>query len=268
MDTPRKNVEQVALTHLLDNAYESFQKRLLSVGGLIVLWSSFDDDKHLVTQFLAAGGESLLRQNEKLHLLDRRRKRTVEDQDFIEVIEEAASEALDYKRWAVLRDGQPIWQDALVSYCSAFENFLKTIAVAFRLATASGSRGLEREIFVPGPELTAARKAVRAAWDDSHSRLIPRAQRFFETEVAGKNPDAARYRLPDIAPEAWHICGAAFTLRNAIVHSMGRPEEQIQLGESVFDPAWEIELKAKDLRLVKLTFADICCPFSVLSQIL
>lgn len=248
-----KPIEQVALGRLIENAYETFEKSLLSVGGRIVLWGSFTDDKQLADQYFSSKG--------KTYLLDRRRRLANSDSDFKEAIEYAASEAFEYIKWARERGGQPILHESLVTYCAAFENCLKTIAVAFLLAEGSGSGDLSKQIFVPGQELVRARIAMDKAWERSSQYDSPRVRVFFENEIRAKNPVKAPFTFSDVSDEDWSICGSAFKLRNAILHSMGRPSEQIQLGDDIFHPGWDIELSVQSLRTVKNGLLTALTPF-------
>lgn len=248
-----KPIEQVALEHLIGNAYETFEKSLLSISGRVVLWGSFTDEKQLAERYFSSKG--------KTNLLDRRRKLSEADLRFKEEIEYAANEALDYVKWVRARSGQPILQESLVTYCAAFENCLKIIAVAFLLAEGGPRGGLRKQIYVPGPELKRARAAVDKAWGNSLNNEIPRVQFFFEREIRNKNPDESRFEFPEVSAANWSICGSAFKLRNAILHSMGRLSEQIELGEEIFHPGWDVELSARSLRVTKDAFGTVLWPF-------
>lgn len=252
-DAP-KSIEQIALGRLIENAYETFDKSLLSVGGRIVLWGSFTDEKELAEQYFLS--------KRKNHLLDRRRRLSAADVDFKEGIEWAASEAFEYIKWARDLGGQPILYESIVTYCAAFENCLKTIAVAFQLAEADGRGDLSKQIYVPGPELAKARSAINKAWDRSSQHDVPRVRGFFESEIRAKNPAKAPFKFEDVSEKDWGICGSAFKLRNAILHSMGRPSEQIQLDEDIFHPGWDIELSTRNLRTVKNGLLTPLAPFS------
>ena len=251
-DAP-KPIEQIALQRLIENAYETFDKSLLSVGGRIVLWGSFANDKELAEQYFSSKG--------KVHLLDRRRRLSSVDSDFKEGIEWAATEAFEYIKWARDLGGQPILYESIVTYCAAFENCLKTIAVAFLLAEVDGRGDLSKQIYVPGPELAKARSLINKAWDRSSQHDVPRVRGFFENEIQAKNPVKAPFKFEEVSETDWSICASAFKLRNAILHSMGRPSEQIQLAEDIFHPGWDIELNARNLRTVKSSLLTALAPF-------
>ncbi|MGE4241524.1 hypothetical protein [Ramlibacter sp.] len=261
--------EQVFLESLLASNYMAFQKGMLSVGAQSIQWSSFSDSNHLVNNFVAGGGKQLLIGIGKSSLLDRRRKRSHGDDEIWAQIEDAACEAMSFKEWARKNENQPVFREVLVSYCSHLERFLKSVGVVFDLAgCGSAQESLRRQIFVPGPELRRSSERVESEWGKRLPQNENRAQRFFQQYLAPRNPDPDTFPLSLVEESAWATCHATFKIRNAIVHSMARPHEQVELGASTFHPGWDIELKADDLRLVAGAFASIAWPFSPLSRIL
>ena len=254
--------EQVALSRLIENAYDGFEKNLLSTSSRVVLWGSFSDADQLARQFLEAGGRKLLEGQGRLHLLDRRRKAAPGDESFLEQVEAAAADAFDYLAWVRERQSQPIWHEILVGYCSAFENCLKTVGIAFRLARESQVDGLKRQISVPGQELNGARRATEKEWKHAANKESPRVKAFFEQAIRAQNPSEDCYRFPELDEMKWDICSSAFQLRNAIVHSQARPFVQVELGSRTFHAGDEIELNVTDLSLVASTFKEILRPLS------
>jgi hypothetical protein len=248
-----KRCEQVALSRLLDIAWGDFDKSLLSAGARFVLWRSFSSKEALIANHLSARGKS--------NLLDGRRtekSRTDEENNLIAAVDDAASEAIAYLDWARNHGGgQPILRESLVSYCFAFEGCLKNVAVAFALAETRPDK-LKGIAFVPDEEFKNVLKKVKLDWKNCGASGKFRARVFFDEFIFKRNPDIHRYPFYErTSDEDWEVCQAAFDLRNAIVHQMSRPTEQINLAGTIFDPHCEIELKMTHLRAARISMKKL-----------
>lgn len=155
IDTMKSNVEQISLDIVLNNAHSKLINSMRSANAVQVLWLSFKNKSALANQYAAA--------KDKKHLFDGRRKLSKADARFKDTLIVATEEAQWYAQWNRENSFQPIFQESLVTYCAAFENFLKTVAVVFRLANENKS-GLSRQIYIPGPELTKARADMEKKW--------------------------------------------------------------------------------------------------------
>ena len=254
--------EQVALSHLLDNAYIEFKQSVHSAGARFVLWGSFKDAADLQKNYLSA--------KEKKQLSDARRnaKSLSENEVLLKAaVEAAAIEAEEYRSWARQHSAQPILREMLVSYCSAFEACLKNVALVFSLANIK-VQSLERQVFVPSDQFRKTLSDVKDKWRASGDADRSRAECFFSKHIAGCNPDLKRFSfLPSDAHE-WRTCHAAFLARNAIVHQLGRPSVQIVLADEVIHPGWEIDLSLKQLQAVKDAFHTILNPLDPFNLLL
>lgn len=146
MASSQASVEQVALRHLLDNAYEDFKQSLHSAAARFVLWGSFKDSDELVNHYFSA--------KSRKDLTDGRRSSkslTEQEMAFRNSVEIGAFEAFQYVSWARKHGGQPILREMLIAYCTAFENCLKNIALVFALANIK-KHGIEDQVFVPSEQ--------------------------------------------------------------------------------------------------------------------
>lgn len=265
MAPEQKGVEQVALSHLLDNAYEEFQQSLSSVGARFVLWGSFDSAEALK--------ENYFRAKKKEALLDRRRgekSRTNEENQLISLVEDSAESAYEYVEWAKKHSSQPIMREMLTSYCTAFEACLKNTALVFAIASKK-KQGIEARVFVPGDEFKRFLDEIKNAWKLSGSAEKFRAKTFFDEHVRQKNPSPDLHPFLDSSTSThaeWEICRAAFNLRNAIVHQLGRSSEQETIGSTIFPARWEIELNSTVLSLVSKSMRAILSPLGVNTSML
>lgn len=256
MELNHKKTEQMALSHLLDVAWDEFDKSLLSAGARFVLWGSVSSEEALATSYLVSKGKSKLTDGRRTE-----KSRTSEENDLVDAVNSAANDICTYVKWAKNHGGgQPILRDALVSYCVAFETCLKNVAVAFTLANARPN-GLDGVAFIPDDEFKKTLKLVKDGWKSSNISGQFRAKVFFTRFLVEGNPTPTRFSFGD-APndEAWNDCCAAFDLRNAIVHQMARPSEQLNIANTVFDTHREIELTAKHLRVVGDAMRTVLSP--------
>lgn len=250
----------MGLSHLLELAWDDFDKSLLSAGARFVLWGSFSTEEALAVRYLAAKGKS--------KLIDGRRteaSRTSEENDLVEAVNTAAHSINTYLAWARNHGGgQPILREALVSYCVAFEACLKNVAVVFALAK-SRPNGVDGVAFVPDNEFKKALKLVKDGWKSSNIEGQFRAKVFFTDFLIDSNPSPKRFPFgAELDSKAWDDCQVAFDLRNAIVHQMARPSEQLTLAETVFEIHREIELTLKHLRVVGESMKNVLSPLNPL----
>jgi hypothetical protein len=254
--TDFKGTEQMGLNHLLEIAWDEFDKSLLSAGSRFVLWGSFSTEGVLAASYLAAKGKS--------KLIDGRRtekSRTSEENDLVEAVNIAAHDISTYVGWARNHGGgQPILREALVSYCVAFEAVLKNVALIFALAK-SRPNGLDGVAFVPDNEFKRTLKLVKDGWKASNVSGQFRAKVFFTKFLNDGNPSPNRFLFDaEQDNDAWGDCWAAFDLRNAIVHQMARPSEQVTLAGTFFEIHREIELTPKHLRVVGESMRRVLSP--------
>ena len=246
-------VEQVALSRLLDNAYEEFSQALHSVGARFVLWGSFKGALELQQHYFSA--------KDKKHLLDGRRSRSLSQKDLElkELVEELAQEAEEFATWALKQDRQPILREMLTSYCAAFEACLKNVALVFALAERK-KQGLDDQVFVPGDEFRKTLRSIQDQWIAARGRERSTAETFFESQVLSKEAIATRFSFLSLTAPEWVTCRAAFQARNALVHQLGRPSESIEIAGECHHAGWEIQLTTKQLQEVRRAFLNILEP--------
>lgn len=254
MVVDQRNFEQVTLSRLLEIAWDEFDKSLLSVGARFVLWGSFSDQSSLAESYFRAKG--------KVKLIDGRRtanSRSPEENQLVDLVNDAANDIAEYLKWAKNNgDGQPILREALVGYCIAFEACLKNVAVVFLLAKNVGLNGVA---FIPNAEFKKAFKFVKDGWRKSEVDGKFRGKVFYENFLINENPNPDQFPFSmHLDSDRWSDCWAAFDLRNAIVHQMGRLDEQVTLGNTVFTPNREIEIKPKNLSVVANSMREVLSP--------
>jgi hypothetical protein len=257
----KPRVEQVALSHLLNNAYEEFKLSVHSASARFVLWGSFRDAADLKQHYFAA--------KNKKHILDGRRSAksfSPSDSNLKEVVELGAAEAEAYVDWVREQNGQPILREMLVSYCTVFENCLKNVALVFLLANKK-KQGLGGLVFVPGDEFRKALHSIQDRWRTAGSAEKSRAEQFFDSNIQSVNVDCSRFKfLPMSAPE-WSTCRAAYQSRNALVHQLGRPIETLEIDGTPLPAGWEIQLTPAQLLAVQRSFEKILWPLDPLNQL-
>ena len=258
--------EQVSFERSLGGIWEEFDMRLTSISALYVLWGSLTSSEDIATQYCKAKGLDCL--------LDKRRRLRAEDEEKLADIRFLANSAIRYRDWARAREGLPILQDTLVSYCAAFENALKAIATALRVLHESAGR--TENAFVDGEKVKAISKAVSDQWkrasglggDEST------AQVFFVSEVLGPSARLTNFGFADPTSEhakpyllspnqMWMDVHSAYQFRNLILHSNGRLNaEQIQLRNEVFPFRQEMRLTTVTLKAVETAFRGILEPIN------
>ena len=241
-------VEQVPLGHLIENAYEAFDRGLMSIAGRMILWGSFDNSEKLARRYMQTDGLMIY---EKLRLKHPQATKA----GFLGGVRHYADEALEYKIWAKEQDGQPIYSEALVTYCAAFENFFKTVAVAFYLANGAS---IKQVVFIPSHEYTSAYRKIRSLWDGCEDNR--RYQEFYELHVVGRNPPDSPYKFAVVSEKEWLECIDIFRLRNAILHNMSRLSKDATIGDEFFYPGL-IELQQATLSRVNSVFRKMTSPF-------
>ncbi len=246
--------EQVSLEFIIENSYKNFEKSISSVKTKIFLINGFVDKDSAIKAAL----------KRRKPQIDRRKKLSDVDENYISLLDEYAADAEEYISWVRSENGVPLYKDALVSYCTAFENCLKSIALAFFLAENELDANLSAQIIIPSEKLTRARKEITNQWDERYPRDMPKVRNFFELAIRGKK--AAKkfpYLAKDISEGDWEICDGAFKLRNTLVHNLGVMKEQITVGEHSFYLRDPIELDKSHDALVRNTFLNILSPFDL-----
>ena len=252
-----KGVEQVSLTFLVENAYNTFSNTLNSTSAKVLMLGGFSTEEDAIKAYLIA--------RDKKYLSDRRKKViNPDDQRLLNILDQYAMDTKNYVQWVRGQAGLPVWQEAIVTYCTAFENCLKDVAIAFFLAEKNKPAGLTTQIYVPSEELRFARNEIRNGWDNSRKDETPKVQSFFQNYVCAKNPKNSQYVLPpNVTNQDWEICSAAFQIRNAIVHDLGRMRISVFIGDEAFHANWEADISANTIAVIKRTFQKIMSPFEL-----
>ena len=236
---------------MVDNAYRTFESSVLSTETKVLLVGAFTDEATAVKSYLKRRRPDI----------DLRRKLSVEDEDYVSRVERYAASAKIYIDWVRAEGGNPIWKEAVVSYCTAFENCLKSIAVAFHLANTSNSSDLMVEVYVPSGELRNAIERITTDWN-SRRLGIKKSKAFFDEFIFGvRPPNVYQSLLNHSVDEFWEIAVAANRVRNDIVHNLARMSTQEQLGSLLLHPNWPIELTEGSVAVVGNAFCRIMKPF-------
>lgn len=261
MNADSKRPEQVALSLLLESAHQEFEHAVKSIGPRFLLWGSFDSAEVLAENYFKA--------KKKNRLADGRRTArsfSSDESRLKRTVGIAAAQAWEYVEWANQLDRQPILRDCLVSYCAAFEACLKNVALVFKLAKKK-PRGISDQVFVPGDEFKRYLKEISDDWEKcGQDREAFRFKAFFDQFICLVNPAPDLYPFPNSPDDNlthWQICQAAVKLRNAVVHQLGRPSEQESIGDDVFPAMWEVELKARHLKLISESMQKVISPLSI-----
>ncbi|MBK6321288.1 hypothetical protein [Candidatus Aalborgicola defluviihabitans] len=242
--------EQVGLQFIVNNAFEGFSNTILSTRTKVLLIGGYIDQASAMKAYIARARPTM----------DRRRKLSAEDTAYVEGVEQYACSAQQYIDWVRVEGGQPIWHEALASYCTAFENCLKAIAVAFLLAQTSSKPNLKVQVKVPSKELTVARRQIAQQWSQTDGDL-PRVQQFFQSHILSMkvaNQFQFEFEIPELT---WDLCSSAFKVRNAIVHNMGYMPYTVSLGNLDLHAAWPIELTQRAIADVATAFSEVLAPF-------
>lgn len=248
-----KGREHLSLSRLIDVTVDDFDHSLKGWKFFFLALHSGVEPKQLAKQ---------LAKNRGLSVLDERRRLDPADQSKREYLENLVVASDDYSAWVCERDFQPLRRDLLVAQCVGFENFLKTIGVA-SLLSETAPEGLAKPIFVPSDDFREAHKSVNKRW-----RLMPaegRTKQFVDEFVIRNKVMRADYvgwnrvNLDQWGP-TWD---EVFKLRNAIVHSRARPQEQIEIGNEIFCPFDEALITEHTLRSVDTAFRVILDGFRI-----
>jgi hypothetical protein len=242
--------EQLSLSRLIEVTTDDFDNGLKS-------WQFSLLASH--SKIKAIELAKILAKDRGLELFDGRRRLDESERKKRDYLEEIAEFADDYAGWVRERGIQPLLRDLLVGQCVAFENFLKTIGVASTLASKD-KRSLSRLIFVPSEEFRSAHKEVNRWWKDQRDS---RAEEFVKHFVLGRSVLTSSYSgLGRINLSRWSaIWDEAFRLRNAIVHSRARPDQQIEIGDEVFNPFEEALITEFTLRSIDQAFRVVADGF-------
>lgn len=246
--------EQIAPRRRIENAYETLDRQLMAISGRMILWGSFNDSDQLARRYLEADGQLFLS-------LARSRDPSVTIDKFELNAKAFASEAMEYKKWARDRGGQPIYHEALIAYCVAFENFLKSVAVVLKI---SAEKGLDSLVYLSSIELDAVFKEIDEVWKNGkHSKEKIRIKRFYTDLIIEKIPSTSGYDFPSFNEQTWENARNIFELRNSIVHNFSRlyfDKGVLGIGEWRFQSG-DIELNQDVLKYVVKCFREIAEPF-------
>lgn len=245
--------ESISPLLALHGASERLDAEMLSAGALVVLWAAAADERALVDGFLRQKGPGWC------ELMDRRRKLTQEQQDRLEMVDAYAAEASEFYKRVKDEEWQPVLRDVLIRYCTAFEHFLKSVALTLRVCDGD----LDRQVFPRTHEIERKRAAVRTEWDNSRSSGLAS---FFERSVLAYWPtsieDALRSR--DVRTSLAHCpsMDAAFGIRNALVHNGGKIRMNLELGSFRFQVGDDAVLELPLLSATKRAMQELAYPMS------
>ena len=233
--------EQISAERLIERAWDEFNRKTLSYRALFILWGGFTSAEELTQRYFVARGRK--------EWLDKRRRLSDDEAEQVEDVQVLAQQVVDYRDWARGEAGNPVLQDAMVAYCAGFENALKTVALAFRVAeTCKGKTGAS---FVNAGALVRLRREVQRRWNqaakEAHGIGRCTAEYFFEKQVFALNPAPERWPFKPPSDEGspvhakykisskdyWLDVAEAFKLRNKILHQNGYLDEQIEIGDPV-----------------------------------
>lgn len=244
-------VEQVSLEFIVKNAFDNFTKAVLFTRTKVLLIGGYVDQSAAMKAYLFRTRPDI----------DRRRKLGVEDENYVSMVESYAADADQYINWVRLEGGQPVWRDALVSYCSAFENCLKAIAVAFMLSEFQTETWPNAQVIIPSEDLTRARRKISKQWSEVEGDM-PKVRQFFEAAVRSRKAAKHFYALKnDLSEPDWEICSTAFQVRNAIIHNLGYMHQSVSLGKLDLYASWQIELNQQAAATVADAFSRALSPF-------
>lgn len=247
----KTQVEQVSLEFIVSNAYESFAKAVLSTRTKVLLIGGYTSEANAIKSYLTRTRPQI----------DRRKKLNSDDDAYVSTVEAYAAYADEYIKWIRSEGGQPLLKEALVSYCTGFENCLKSIAVAFLLEERAPTPGLGAQILIPSEDLSRSRRAISKQWSEVDGDL-PKVQLFFESSIMRRR--AAKWHLQylkEIADVDWEMCSSAFQVRNALVHNLGVMHQSVSLGNLDLHASWPIELNQQAVADVAGTFLKILRTF-------
>ncbi len=249
-----KQVEQVSLEYLVENAEDAFAKTVLSTRTKVILIGGFVDEAGAVKSYMARTKPEI----------DRRKKLNASDSAYVGLVEEYAAAASEYVKWVRSEDGQPVLREALVSYCTAFENCLKTIAVAFLLADGRADASLNHQVLISSEDLRWARRSISKLWNEAAEGEHSKVRNFFEAAIRKKRCAESYVELANEVPDGdWDCCTAAFDVRNAIVHNLGVMRWTVTLGKLDLHAGWPVELNQPAVESVADALRNILAPFTL-----
>jgi len=248
--------EQITVSRLIEVSVEDFDYSLDGWKLHFLATYSQPSPRDLAKKFA---------KQKRLRILDDRCALTEEEQgkrDYLENLIEASER---YLSWLQNQSFQPLKRSSLISQCVDFENLLKTVAVASVLSK-EGRGGLERLLFVPSKDFRTAHKQVNSSWDRLAKNRTPDRYRVFVEEFLISNQlFTAHYAgLQRLDLNRWAtIWEQIFQLRNALVHSRGRPVEQVEIGLEIFSPFDEAQVSESTLRVIDESFRAFSGAFQV-----
>lgn len=253
-NVPETSHEQFSPEIWVERAYHDFSMAMIGTTAQLVLIGGFENEQTATKAWLKRRRPGI----------DRRRKLSPTDANLVEFIEDSAADTSKYVEWLRTEEGQPLYRNALVSYCEAFENCLKKIAVSFNLVECSSKIGGPAQIIVTSKDFKVARRKIETSWKQATDQDEPRVKVFFESCVRSSPPPRSYPNLSDpISDETWDTCGAAFQIRNKVLHTFGYVDRTIYLGATTLHAGDTLELSLSDLRRVREAFDIVLSPFGL-----
>jgi len=243
--------EQLTVNLLFNRAHDDFIQAIKSASVEFILWRSFESAEELKKNYL--------KNRDKKHLTDHRRKKSESDRKFLNLLEIHCEAAAAHQTWLENDDRQPILRETIVRYCTALENFLKKIALGLIFAKKS-LKGLEQVFFIPSADFRKIRKEVNDAWDSADKN--ERQKNFFEEQIIFRNLND-KFNFDLISDKEWLSVKSAFELRNAFVHQFGILSHEIQIFEdgSRYFAGHKPEISPTDLEKLSSIFLKFSIPF-------
>ena len=267
---------------MIESAWNELKQRMLSQSALYVLWGSVTSAEDLTERYLTAKGER--------HLLDQRRHLSESEKDRLENARASAQQAFEYLLWARGESGDPMLRDIVVGYCTAFENALKSVALAFEVAHFHERQ--KGTVFIPAQDFSSLRRRVQKAWKNcSNFPDGSTAEQFFKAEILAKNPQPKRWVFKSVDDEGpppvvssgagpglkykidaiqwlrknsskanWLTVGTAFKIRHKIVHQNGYIDERLEIADKSLFEGDDIQLDAAIVRRVHAAFLSLMDP--------
>ena len=251
---PKASHEQFSPEIWVERAYRDFSMAMIATTAQLILIGGFENEQTAIKAYL----------KRKHPGIDRRRKLSQTDSNLVEFIEDCGADTRKYVEWLRTEDGQPLFRSAVVSYCEAFENCLKKIAVAFNLIECTSKIGGPAQIIVTSNDFKVARRRIEGYWKQATDQDEPRVKVFFESCVRSSAPPCSYPSLSKlISEETWDTCGAAFQIRNKVLHTFGYVDRTIDLGSTTLHAGDTLELVLRDLRRVREAFDLVLSPFGL-----
>lgn len=262
--------EQFSAERLIDRVWVEFNRKTLSQGAIYVLWSGFETAEELTHRYFIAKGDR--------GLLDGRRHLSAEDEERVSGIKELADQVVEYRNWARGESGDLLLRDILVGYCSAFENSLKSVALAF--SVAAECQGNISIALMSAERLIQLRREVRKSWSKqawlNRESSRSTAEAFFAEEILRRNPDPNRWPFKNPRTEDplyfakykvstkdyWADVAEAFKLRNKIVHQNGYLDEYIEIADRAMHVGEEVQVDVKVVQRVREAFLALLGPLN------